>query len=484
MVFLTVNNISVRFFGELVLHHCSWEIKQDEQWAILGPNGSGKTTLVKTLWGGVPTSSGFINYHFLKEKHPSLDQVKKHIGYVSFELHQLLADHLSNQDEWQAFSANVLEKTSVREIISWDGIYGEKAVVSAASIIGIFHLLNREASTLSSGEMRKTLIARSLVKSPKLLILDEPFDGLDENSRLDLKASIAKLLTGKIHLILVTHRYDEILPQITHILAIKDGIIMFEGTKTDALTKDKLNKLYGYGIKPPQFLINRKVGFTQKGASIIEMKDVRVKYGNVTVLSHITWTMRKGENWAILGPNGSGKSTLLELITGDNPQAYSNNVKVFGKKRGSGENLWDIRERIGLVSPKLQLTYRKNMSAFDVIASGFYNSIGLYHHPTDDQSKKVQKIIKDFNLVTLKEKRFTSLSYGQKRMVLLARALVKEPELLILDEPCHGLDMVNRKMILEVIQKIGESGKTNILFVTHQKDEIIPCISNILKLRN
>ena len=192
--------------------------------------------------------------------------------------------------------------------------------------------------------------------------------------------------------------------------------------------------------------------------------------------------MRRGENWAILGPNGSGKSTILKLILGENLQGYSNQVFIFGKPKGSGHTLWDIKRRIGIVSSELQVQYRKKMSAYDVIASGFYDSIGLYHYPTAEQKEIVDAWIDLLRIGEIAQESYHRLSYGQKRMILLARAVVKPPVLLILDEPCHGLDILNRRRILNIVEMIGET-ETNLLYVTNHKDEILNCITHVLRLQ-
>jgi len=191
--------------------------------------------------------------------------------------------------------------------------------------------------------------------------------------------------------------------------------------------------------------------------------------------------MGKGENWAILGPNGSGKSTILRLILGDHLQGYANDIILFGRPKGSGETLWEIKKRIGIVSSELQVQYRKKMSAYEVIASGFYDSIGLYQSPTPEQKEAVDRWVAHLRIEDIVREPYHHLSYGQRRLILLARAMVKSPVLLIVDEPCHGLDIPNRIRILEILEKIGSTG-THLLYVTNHKEEILNCISHVLQL--
>jgi molybdate transport system ATP-binding protein len=212
------------------------------------------------------------------------------------------------------------------------------------------------------------------------------------------------------------------------------------------------------------------------------MKDVTVRYDHVTVLESLNWTVRQGENWAVVGPNGAGKSTLLNLITGDNLQAYANEIYLFGKRRGSGESLWEIKERIGVVSAELQVRYRKDLTAFDVVASGLFDSVGLYRRLAAGQSRRVRETMQRLGLSSLAARNYHQLSYGERRMVLIARALVKSPPLLILDEPCQGLDRANRALILAVIDRIGQKGRTSLIYVTHHEKEIPPSVHHILRL--
>jgi molybdate transport system ATP-binding protein len=183
-----------------------------------------------------------------------------------------------------------------------------------------------------------------------------------------------------------------------------------------------------------------------------------------------------------VGPNGSGKSTLLALITGDNLQVYANEVSLFGKRRGAGESIWDIRRQIGLVSPELQLQYRQPVTVREAVISGFFDSIGLYKRASDEQAALADAWLACIGMADKAERSFNRLSYGEKRLVLVARAMVKSPELLILDEPCQGLDRANREMVLALMEGIGRQTDAGIIYVTHHESEMIPCIQHVLKL--
>ena len=222
---------------------------------------------------------------------------------------------------------------------------------------------------------------------------------------------------------------------------------------------------------------------SNKNGILVDMRDVSVKYGDTLVLDNINWRVRQNENWAIVGPSGSGKTTLLSLIAGDNPQAYANEIYLFGKKRGSGESIWDIKEHIGMVSSEIQTLYRKEITACDVVASGIFDTIGLYRNLDSTHKEKVNKWIEFFSISHLASDIFNHLSFGERRMVLLARSMVKSPELLILDEPCQGLDQENRRLFVRLIEMIGRDTDTNLLYVTHYQDELPSCIDHVLTLK-
>jgi len=506
--FLTVENITVRLRDRLILKNSFWQMRSDEHWAILGPNGSGKSTLVRSLWGGVPLQSGRIVYDFASDgRQPQLVPQKDEIGYVSFELHQSLMEHEAFQEDLREYAGRKDEVTTARDVI-FSGILANRSVTPAdeerfsevVDHLGIQYLLQKGVNSLSTGEMRKTLIARALIKSPRLLILDEPFDGLDERSRVTLGESINRLMTGPMRVILVVHRLEEIVSNITHVLLVKDGQLLLQGPKDDVLTSENISRLYGSNLHLEKTSGGYRVSYGPEKSDridtsvvyeealqdvpevLIEMKDTTVQYNDLIVLDRLNWSMKTGENWAILGPNGSGKSTIVKLILGDNLQAYANQVFLFGKRKGSGETLWEIKRQIGAVSSELQVQYRKKMSAYDVIASGFYDSIGLYQYPTPKQKAIVDGWIELLKIGDISNQPYHQLSYGQKRMILLARAMVKSPALLIMDEPCHGLDISNRRRILRIIEMIGGT-PTHLLYVTNHRDEILNCITHVMRLQ-
>ena len=285
---------------------------------------------------------------------------------------------------------------------------------------------------------------------------------------------------------LATHRMENLLPAFTHVIALKAGRAFCRGLRDQVLTPESLERLYDLTFDGPDNNATDPAAESNESDTdssvIIEMKNVGVYYQGLTVFKNLNWTVRKGENWSITGPNGSGKTTLLQMVTGDHPQAYANQIYLFGKRRGSGESIWDIKQRLGVVSSEFQVNYRKPISAFDVVLSGFFDSVGLYCRADSGQVTTAQAWIKRLDLSHLKAKRYDLLSFGERRMILLARAVVKNPEILVLDEPCQGLDPANRRRILRLVDVIGRQPHTQVLYVSHHPEEIPACITHHLDL--
>jgi len=216
--------------------------------------------------------------------------------------------------------------------------------------------------------------------------------------------------------------------------------------------------------------------------SLVQLRNVTVQYGNSIILKDVSWTVRRGESWAVLGPNGAGKTTLLSLLLGDNPQAYANDVSVFGKRRGTGESIWELKKRIGWVSPEMHLHFSDTMTCSSVVASGFYDSVGLFEPPTMAQKRAITSWLKRFELARFAQTPLFELSVGLQRMVLLARAVVKGPELLVLDEPCQSLDAPHRELFVRTVNELISSGSASVLYVTHRPDELPRAIPRVLKL--
>jgi molybdate transport system ATP-binding protein len=351
------------------------------------------------------------------------------------------------------------------------------------SLLGLETLLTKAVKVLSAGEMRKLLIGRALMKQPRLLILDEPFNGLDAASQQQLLEILDQLGKTDIQMVLITHRPADIPSAFTHLIHLENGASRWQGPiKTFFETLMPIAPPVNPVIPPRPGHLNILAQLPSDLAPVIQMRDVCVRYGPHQVLEDITWTVQAGENWALTGPNGAGKSTLLKLITGDNLQGYANELILFGRPKGSGESVWQIKQHIGYVADDLQLRYQKKMSGFDVVCSGFFDSVGLYRRCSDTQKQIARMWLEKTGTRDLALQLFSKLSFGQQRMVLIVRAMVKTPRLLILDEPCNGLDAANRRRLLDMLDVIGRNPGTGLLYVSHRPDEIPTCITHRLYL--
>jgi molybdate transport system ATP-binding protein len=477
---ISFKNVSVVRNGKPLLSNINWTLYSNESWAITGPNGSGKSLLTNLILGKLPLSNGEIIF--------SDESIVTRISAVSFELQSNILNAQQNH-EWSREFGGYREKATTvgdflglqRPFFSDSGKY-EKII----KLMSLDLLLDSTLLTLSNGEMRKAIIARALLSSPRILILDEPFDGLDLVSKQHLSEIIGSLIDAGTQIIIVTFHADEIPRAISYCLCLKNGSIAFMGKK------DEMKNVFGAASANPQpqassfakpsIKIENKHNIKNSGASII-MKDVTVSYSEKIVLDNLNWIAHQNEDWAIVGPNGAGKTTLLRLISADHPQVYANDIWLFGRKRGSGESIWDIKEKIGLLSPELQLAYNVRLDVMEIVLSGFFDSIGLFRRTTPEQHERAVYWLDFLGMSELENSRFDVLSYGQKRMVLLARALVKMPELLILDEPCQGLDSEHSRHILDSVSEISGNTATQVLFVTHRLEELPWCITHLLEFK-
>lgn len=473
---LSANNITIRVGENFFFHKTSWQLQKGEQWLVLGQNGSGKTTFAKALAGLLPLKQGEIILHTATDKPYQYTHLHKDkIVYMSFETQQKFITRDSLRRDYESYIALETPGTTVNDYL---GKAYETHVFQAT--FGVHSLLNREIDTLSTGEMRKVFLVKALLENPQILVLDEPFDGLDFATKRQLLDVVNQIMTMGTQIILITHRADEIPQEITNIMLIKNCKILASGIKEEIM--QKYEKLFKEVTTNPLGVVTKDTAQENREV-LINMNDVNVYYEQKQALSHITWEVKSGENWAILGHNGAGKSTLLKLITGEELQHFANNIMLFGIERKK-QALWDVKKEIGIVSTDLQLAHQYNLSAFSVILSGFFDSIGLYSKVIPTQRNKAEELMQELHLENLAEKDYQQLSFGQKRLILIARALVKNPKLLILDEPCHGLDIENKKMVLQFINQIGKSGKTTFLLITHNLDEIVESITHVLELEN
>ena len=336
--------------------------------------------------------------------------------------------------------------------------------------------------TMSSGELRKYQLNKVLKHNPRTLILDNPFIGLDVESRQQLRDLLWHIATEQqIDLYLVLSKSDDIPDYVERIIdmdhqgrewSLSEYLSHRPPFPTRVLTEELEQEILG--------LPHTDYGLAED--EVIRMTNVSIRYGERTILKDLNWTVRRGERWALSGQNGAGKSTLLSLICADNPQAYACDIALFGRSRGSGETIWQIKKHIGYVSPEMHRSYNRPIPTVKVVASGLTDSVGLYVRTTDDDRQKCLFWMDIFGIKDKADTLFTELSSGEQRLALLARAFVKDPELLILDEPLHGLDNFNRQLAKDVITTFCQRPDKTLIMVTHYEEELPPIITNRLHL--
>ena len=499
---IKINNCRIENTRLTLLQNISWEMKSGQVWLITGPNGSGKADFLNALSGSLkitPNDKGLFSDIFYDSTET-----------VSLERAARLIQEERENDESDYIEGGVDIGRTGRLFISQALTDSDSTVAAnlendpSIKLCGIEGLLDRGIKYLSTGEIRRTLLARTLLSRKKLLILSDPFAGLDAQSRsilLDFFNSIAKRqLTEKSgdetssfpHIILGMERWHEIPDAVTHVLEFHNKEISYCGERAgyEALLKERLAQKAAREEENRQTF---KEGFEELNSSgsrqaaddiLVEMHNVNVGWDDHRVLRDLSWTLRRNEHWLIRGPNGSGKTTFLELITGDNMQVFSNDIRIFGNRRGSGETIWDIKKKLGIVSYRMHVEYRMlgGTSLLAVIISGFRDSIGLYEAASDLEISTAKKWLALGGFAGRESENFGNLSYGEQRAVLILRSAVKQPEILILDEPCHGLDEGYRSKILQLMELIGKGGSTTMLHVTHDPSEVLPCEKHILEL--
>jgi molybdate transport system ATP-binding protein len=353
--------------------------------------------------------------------------------------------------------------------------------------LDITNLLNHKANFLSSGELRKVLVARTMsAQMPDLLILDNPYIGLDVSARSTLNSTLEQIAAEGVSVMLAISDPAEI-PDFTDTLIPVSDMAVGQPVGRDGSSVGTLRafaqSLFSFAIDGSR-IPAPPTTYPADGAAIVELVDCTVAYAGETILPSVSWTIKRGEHWALSGPNGCGKSTLLSLIHADNPKAYSNSVTVFGTRRGSGESIWDIKKRIGYISPEMHLYFGGGSSTVvEIVARGLNDTVGCYTRLRPDQLSRASKWLSLLHIEDIAGRRFNTLSSGEQRMTLLARTFIKNPELMILDEPMHGLDSCRKKAVKSIINSLAARDNTSIIYVTHCPDELPECITHTMTLR-
>ena len=341
-------------------------------------------------------------------------------------------------------------------------------------------MLDKYVILLSSGELRKLVIASSIFSQPRLLIIDNPYIGLDKEAREQLTNLLQTLSTEHgIQIMLIVNRTKDIPEFVSHVVEVSNMTVGPKMTRSEYMAQQQPDCAPA-NIPDNWRQMIEEMPYKEEeydAQRVVDMHKVSIRYGERTILKDLDWQVMNGEYWALTGRNGSGKSTLLSLVCADNPQSYACDITLFDKTRGSGESIWDIKKHIGYVSPEMHRAFRSNVTVERIVASGFSNAVSLYVKPDPQNHGTCLKWMSIFGIEQLADKSFLKLSSGEQRLVLLARAMVKDPELLILDEPLHGLDEPNRRHVKQVIEAFCQRKGKTLIMVTHYEDELPACIN-------
>ena len=485
----------------------SLEIMQGEQIAVCGDNAAGKSRLIEILTGHYPLLMNEVQYDFRPSR---LKMVSENLKYISFRDSYGDADatyyyqqrwNQHDIDENTPTAGQLLQEAFEQADQSIGRGLNEEERESAKKqrnelrqkMEGIFRLdglKDKYIISLSSGELRKFQLAKALGTGPRVMIMDNPFIGLDWQTREQLR-TLLQQLTEQTHLliILVLSKTDDIPDFITHVIPVEGLRVLPKITRQEyekailerkvvKLTEEKRNWITGL----PEKDLSKEPFYPQDGSEMLKFCNVSIRYGTHTILKDLNWTVNEGEKWAMSGENGAGKSTLLSLVCADNPQAYACHIELFGHRRGTGESIWQIKRHIGYVSPEMHRAYLKDLPAIDIVASGLTDSVGLYTRPRPEQKQICLGWMRIFGIEQLAERTFLKLSSGEQRLCLLARAFVKDPELLILDEPLHGLDNRNRALVKDIIDTFCQRKHKTLVMVTHYREEFPKCIDHSIFL--
>ncbi|MBW3467202.1 ATP-binding cassette domain-containing protein [Arthrospiribacter ruber] len=474
-----ISKATVRHLDKVVFEGLDFTWLEGQHWAVVGNSGAELTAFLETLLGRSMVTAGSINRPFSNAyRNQMADEGKVNsfrdlIAVVSQQYTFRNKSNLQNFYYQQRFNSMESEEAATVEDFLESievKVTGDWSLKRVLQLMRLEELRDKSLIKLSNGETRRLAIAKALMQNPSLLLMDQPLTGLDVQTREDFGGILEEITASGIHL-LMTSNPGEIPPCITNV-----GV----------LGKKKMAKVFPSSENSKLEFDNEKVNTFEEANliklllpyplpeydSIIRLKDVHVRYGDKVILHNVNWEVESGERWSLKGQNGAGKSTLLSLILGENPQAYANEIFLFDRKRGTGESIWDIKKRIGFVAPELGRFFPANQTCLKVVLSGLFDTMGLFKKVSSEQEKLALQWLQYFGLEDTSDKLLSKVSLENQRFILLARALIKKPDLLVLDEASQGMDMMQRRIFKETVNRICELTPVTLIYVSHYVEDI------------
>jgi molybdate transport system ATP-binding protein len=458
--FVSIENLNLKFQHNAVLKDLNWTIYRGENWQLSGTSGSGKTALAKIILAQ-QANIGELKINF----NPNSNLPAQALFVESWYQFKNLEGVANFYYQQRYTSQQAKEIITVGTELLQFGIEKGLTTSSLTPILAALNFstfANSQLIELSSGEHKKLQLVKAIWLKPQLLIIDQPYTGLDSTSRKNLNSLLDELASEGVQLILIGNDTD--LPNcINRFAHMQDGgLVASDFSLLQELTYTKQARSIPLFLKEtPEYASN----------DIVKMNKVNISYGEKRVLKNIDWEVKAGEKWLLQGHNGSGKSTLLSLVNGDHPQSYANDLHLFGNKRGSGESIWDIKQHIGLISPEFHWYFDNNATIWESIASGFYDTVGLFQNMPYTKRHQVDELVDFFDLTGIKNEKLVTLPLGKQRLALLARTIIKNPELLILDEPCQGLDQQQSIHFNQLVDELCSNGMT-LIYVGHFESQL------------
>lgn len=462
--------------GLKLIDEFNWEVHRGESWWICGANGTGKTTLLDVLTGQQRLAGG----EMILPDDVSIEKFTSSVAHIrrDFSLYHLFSNSASFYQQ-RYFSLGVEETPLVIDFIAAETGISKEIIRSAAMEFRFDNLLDKHIVSLSTGEGRRILLLILWLNDKKIICFDDPYAGLDPEGKQLVSYALRELMKKEVT-ILVTSVETQAPGFISKILYIKNQSVAFAGKAQDFTLNNGASALLA-GMVKIETLVPDRYDYSFKLAA--EMKNITIQYDKKIIQKNFSWKIKKGDKWMLTGPNGSGKSTLMGLIYGDNPMAYAYELVVFDRVRGSGETIWDVKRPIGYFSSELQQFFPRYMTLYEAVLTGFSDHLAVRHDLTREHYQQADELIEAANITTFKDTPLLRLSFSKCRLALVCRALVKLPPVVILDEPCQGLDQSTTQTVNRLVDVVCSGELKTLIYVTHQTNDVPEIINRHLDLK-